>query len=197
MKDGTKLRDATGKNKISFREYAALIICVAFLIGHGIYSARMNSVTADEYVHLPIAISILQTGDMVMDHSGSPPLRALLALPVLAAKAVMDYTTHFWQIKKSYQFSWYFLKDNFRRYQQLFFISRLSVIAVAVILCLFIFVAARSLFGPRAAIFAAFLFCFNPETLAHSSLITVEMLAACFFLSLFTASWNFSRTPAL
>lgn len=174
---------------------AALILCVAFLIGQGLYSAKINSVTADEYIHLPIAISILQTRDIVMDHSGSPPLRAILALPALATSPVMDYTSRFWRIHKSYQFSWEFLKNNFARYSQIFFISRLSVIAVSIILCLFIYALALQLFGRNAATIAAFLFCLNPETMAHSSLFTVDMLAACFFLSSFTALSNFSKKP--
>ncbi len=188
-------RDKRGKSREAPFIFAAVLTGIFFLVGHGIYSAKMNSVTADEYIHLPVAISILQTANVEMDSAGSPPLRALLALPTLVIAPIMDYKSDFWRMKKSYQFSWTFLRDNFDRYHHLFFIARMSSLFLAVALCLMIYFSVAKLFGKKAGTVAALLFCFNPETLAHSSLMTVDMLTACFFLPLFSVSYAFCCAP--
>lgn len=177
-------------------EILLVVLSLAFLIGHGIYAARVNSVTADEYVHLPVGISILQTGDFRMDHGGSPPLRAVAALPALAQNPVMDYSSQFWNRHKVYQFSWLFLRNNFDGYHQLYFLPRLMTVGFAILLGLFVFMAARNIHGSGAAALALFMFCFNPEILAHSPLVTSDLLAGCFFLPLFYFSSDFSKRPA-
>ncbi len=188
MKNGSD-----SKTGMKLVEILWIVVSMAFLIGHGIYAARVNSVTADEYVHLPVGISILQTGDFRMDHGGSPPLRAVAALPALAQSPVMDYSSRFWSIHKVYQFSWLFLKNNFERYHRLYFWPRLMILGFALLLGLFVFMAARNVYGAGVAALSVFLFCFNPEILAHSPLVTSDMIAGCFFLPLFYFSSGFSK----
>lgn len=176
-------------------DLAFLFACVCFLIGHSIYAARINSVTADEYVHLPAAIAIAQTGDMRLDHPGSPPLRVVAAIPALFMNPVMDYNNEFWKKKRVYQFSWLFMVLNFNRYHELFFGPRMAIALFAVILAALVFVAAGKMFGRVAAAIAVFLVCFSPEVLAHAPLVTVDVLTACFFLPLFIFTSASSTHP--
>lgn len=195
MNAETGEKNGRGKSREALFTVAAVLFGMLFLAGHGVYSAKVNSVTADEYVHLPAAVSVLQTGSAELDSAGSPPLRALLALPVLAAAPATDYSSDYWRLKETYPFSWSFLRDNFQRYHYLFFIARMSSLFLSLALCLMIFFATAKLFGRKAGAIAALLFCFNPETLAHSSLMTVDMLTACFFLPLFSVSYVFCCAP--
>lgn len=183
--------ESTGKRGTA----AAVFACLLFLLLHSAYSARINSVTADEYVHLPVGISILETGSFFMDHTGSPPMRAVAALPALLHKPVMDYDSRWWTQKRTYQFSWSFLRNNFDRYHQLFFLPRMAIAFFALFLGALVFYYAKSLHGAWVAVAAVFLLCFNPEILAHGSLVTSDLLVACFFLRLFIPSPCFSARP--
>ncbi len=174
---------------------AAGIVCIAFFLFHSVFSAKMNSITADEYVHLPVAISILQTGNMFIDHTGSPPLRALAGIPALMSAPVMDYDNSFWREGKTYKFSWLFMKNNFSRYHSLYFLPRLLISGFAVLLGLLVFLHTKRLWGWSAVPFAFLLFFFNPEILAHGALVTVDLLVACFFLRRFIFSFFFYAGP--
>lgn len=165
------------------------IFCLSFFLFHSVYSAKMNSVTADEYVHLPVAISILQTGNMFIDHTGSPPLRAVAGIPALAFAPEMDYESGFWKSSKTYKFSWLFMKNNFERYHSLYFLPRLLICGFAVLLGLLVFIHTKQVWGWGAVPFAFLLFFFNPEILAHGTLVTVDLLVGCFFLRLFISSF--------
>gem|GEM_PF-3579389 len=177
-----------------------IVLSLLFFTAHCIYAARVNSVTADEYVHLPAGIAILQTGDLELDHTGSPPLRAITALVALPSKPAMDYTSDKWGKRDTYGFSWLFMAKNFARYHQLFFLPRMATALFALLLSLFVFLAARSVAGSktgaRAGALSVFLLCFNPEILAHAPLVTVDVLAACFFLPRFIPSSGFSKRQA-
>ncbi|HOO55317.1 MAG TPA: hypothetical protein PLN69_00730 [bacterium] len=176
-------------NGISLKACTFIVAaCLFFFIANNIYSARVNSITADEYVHLPVAISIIQTGNPELDHAGSPPLRGVLALPALLYSPVMDYSSEYWQKKQFYRFSWLFMKNNFARYHDLYFMPRLMNTLFALFLFALVFIMSDSMFGKSAGAIAAVFFCFNPEITAHSSLVTVDLLTACFFLRLFSSS---------
>ncbi|MFP4082749.1 MAG: ArnT family glycosyltransferase [Candidatus Aminicenantes bacterium] len=70
------------------------------------------------------------------------------------------------------------------------FISRISTILISVILALFVFIWARSLYGLKAAFFSLLLFAFCPNLLGHSRLATNDVYAACF---MFLAAYFFIR----
>jgi hypothetical protein len=173
-----------------------LLACTGFLVGYGIHAAKINSVTVDEYVHLPAAISILQTGDLRLDHAGSPPLRAIAAIPSMYQNPVTDYNNIFWTKKKPYQFSWLFMVVNMKRYHQLYFAPRIVMVGLAVLLAMLVSSAAGAMFGRGATAIAALLICFSPEILAHAPLMTVDVMAACFFLPLFISTYGSSIRPA-
>lgn len=154
----------------------------------------MNSITADEYVHLPVGYSILKTGQMNMDHTGSPPAaRALLALPLLFPAAKLTTSGPEWEQGQTYAFSWRFMAENFNTYASLFFAPRMMGVFFGVLFLLLIRSAAAHYFGFRAGEAAALLFAFNPEMLAHFPLVTTDAIGAGFFLPLSTSSSDTSK----
>lgn len=171
-----------------------LIFCAfAFFLAHGIYSAGINSVTADEYVHLPVGYSVLKTASVDMDHRGSPPLaRAILALPLLFQKPVLNTDSPAWKNGEIYAFSWEFMKNNFRDYANLFFYPRIIgvVFGLAMIGCIAV-IAGRIYGSGMAASAAAILAAGFPEFLGHAPLVTTDLMGAGFFLS----PSFFSHTP--
>jgi hypothetical protein len=193
-------KSSDSNKRTSRAELALIVLSLCFFTIHSVYAARVNSVTADEYVHLPAGIAILQTGDLELDHTGSPPMRAVPALAALTAKPAMDYSSAHWLNRETYGFSWLFMANNFALYQQLYFLPRLLTACFALLLALFVFLAARAVAGvgagARAGALAVFLLCFNPEILAHAPLVTVDVLTACFFLPRFIFSSDSSKRPA-
>jgi hypothetical protein len=170
---------------------AAVVACVLFFLAHAAYCARVNSVTPDEYVHVPAGLSVLQTGSARMDHAGSPPLvRAFEALPLLLQKPDVDYESRTFEKDMKYAFGWDFMRRNMARYHALFFWPRMMAALLGALCALLVFAAARSLYGNTAGLAALALFCFLPEAAAHASLATVDMGAA---LLVFAAFWMYLR----
>ncbi|MEW5945466.1 MAG: glycosyltransferase family 39 protein, partial [bacterium] len=107
----------------------------------------------------------------------------------------MDYLDPSWTERNVYPFSWLFMKNNFRRYHDLYFAPRMTVTALALILALSVFLTARSLFGNTAAPIAAALLCFNPEILAHAPLMTADLMTTCFFFAAFLSFTRLLASP--
>jgi hypothetical protein len=170
--------------------------CTGFLIGHSIYAAKINSVTVDEFIHLPAAISILQTGDLRLNHSSTPPLLSLAAIPSMYQNPVTNYNNTSWKHKRIYPYAWDFMLANMYCYQQLYFAPRMVVAGFAVLLAMLVFTVAGVIFGRGAAAIAALFICFSPEILAHASLVTPDVIFACFFLPLFISTCGSSMRPA-
>lgn len=170
---------------------AAVAACLLFFFAHAAYCARINSVTADEYVHVPAGLSVLQTGSAHLDHQGSPPLvRAFQALPLLVLNPAADYESEAFTQDLKYAFSWDFMRRNMDRYHALFFWPRMMAAVLGALCALLVFAAARSLYGNLAGCASLVLFCFLPEAAAHASLATVDMGAA---MLTFAAYWFYLR----
>jgi dolichyl-phosphate-mannose-protein mannosyltransferase len=74
-----------------------------------------------------------------------------------------------------------FVLDN-RGQQNLFLYPKLVMTGLAAVLGAFVFLWARELFGVTAGVIALVLYCFDPNILAHSSIIHTDIpFALCFF----------------
>lgn len=76
--------------------------------------------------------------------------------------------------------------------EELFFLARLSMIPLSVLLGLFVFFWARDLYSIKAGLFSLFLFCFSPNILAHARLITPDLSLTLFSFSAIYFYWKFS-----
>ncbi len=74
--------------------------------------------------------------------------------------------------------------------RQLLLASRLMVTAAGVLLGLLVAGWARKIFGETGALVALFFFAFEPNLLAHSSLVTTDIIATTLLLGLTWAWWN-------
>ena len=69
---------------------------------------------------------------------------------------------------------------------RLLLVARATVLPFSLLLGCLVFVWARRLFGRRAALFALFLYAFEPNLIAHSALVTTDLAVAClFFLTIY------------
>ena len=85
-----------------------------------------------------------------------------------------------------YPYSLKFLFENNTDGKKLLFYSRLSIIALGILLGIYIFIWARMLYGNMGGLLAIFLYVLCPNMLAHSGLVTTDFpLTVFFFISLF------------
>src|ERR1700684_3377237 len=74
---------------------------------------------------------------------------------------------------------------------------RASAELLALVLCLFVFLAAREWFGDTAGLVALALVVFDPNVLAHSALVTTDIGVSCFFVAAVWTFYRFATWPTL
>jgi len=154
---------------------------------------REKSVTTDESVHLPSGYYYLKTGDFDLFRIHPPFIQMLCATPLLW-KNIQFRNNSNWQLINNWVFGYDFMLSNAREYQEIFGISRLVILGLSILLGLMIYGWAKELFGQMAALFALFLFTFNPDILAHSGLVTLDIGVSLFIFATFYFLWKFAKS---
>jgi 4-amino-4-deoxy-L-arabinose transferase-like glycosyltransferase len=177
----------------------AEIACAALL---ALASAQMlavvarKSITVDEIVMIPAAYYHLAAGDFQFIHEHPPLAKIVAAVPLLfvqpdeprpdqitappgTTQAKWDYTAYFWE-------------DNPALFDSISFWSRVPMIALTAALGVLIFLTAREMFGPRAAVLAVALFSLEPTVLAHGRVVQTDIPAALGYLLFFVALRRYS-----
>ena len=170
---------------------AVPVLLAAFALQAGV-AAQRDSVTIDEFVHLPVGLHLLSSGDFRVDPINPPLPRMLFALPLLASDAVLPDGAR----EGHWRFAGAFMQANFFPYHRLFTRARAVAIGVALLLGGLVYLWARDLYGSSAGLIALVLFCFSPSMLAHGHLVTLDLagaLGATLTLFLF---WRFLARPA-
>jgi 4-amino-4-deoxy-L-arabinose transferase-like glycosyltransferase len=174
---------------------AILLLMAANLVS---VTAR-KSITTDEIVLIPAAYYYL-VDDKVNLIGQHPPLCKFLAgLPLLFIQP------NEWKPEKvdpagradqnEWGFVQHFWADNRTQFELISLWSRLPMIALTLGLGLLIFVFARDLLGPRAAVLAVALFAFEPTILAHGKIVQTDIPAAFGLLLSVYAVWKYIRAP--
>jgi hypothetical protein len=158
----------------------------------GISAASQLTATHDEYWHLPIGLLNLKTRRFDFDDLNPPLCRVLAALPLTLTSA----RTGAWDAHHDPQ-GWgdLFIAENPERYQHWFTLSRSMIVLLSVAGGLILAIWARNLFGDGAGLLAALLWTFEPNLIAHGSVVTTDMGAAAFFVFTLYAVWRFAQQP--
>jgi tetratricopeptide (TPR) repeat protein len=165
----------------------AWIIAGGLLFGSfllGFFSLNHNSVTIDEYAHLPAGYYYYQTGNFYLFPKNPPLVKLLMAAPLLLLKPDISTDARLEQTGwYPWQFGQDFMERNRERYQQIFFSGRIPVLALMLLTGVFIFLWASEAYGPWGGLSALLLFAFEPNVLAHSGLASVDIGCACGFIA--------------
>ena len=154
-------------------------------------AARSDSVTIDEFGHVPTGLYFWQTGDFTPDPMNAPLSRLVSAVPLFSQQPAFTTPpgTPYWALGEV------FMHQNAARYQSLFESARSSTIVLALVLGALIALWASRLYGRVAGLLALFLFCFSPCMLAHGHLATLDVPGALGFLVAVLAAWRFLERP--
>ena len=152
-------------------------------------SVLKRSNTWDESGHLLSGYAYLKNGIDYLEPSHPVLGRLIPALPLIF------FDLRFEPDKVSaqnapgsnfYPYSLKFLFENNTHGKKLLFYSRLSMIALGILLGIYIFIWARMLYGNMGGLLAIFFYVLCPNMLAHSGLVTTDFpLTAFFIVSLF------------
>jgi hypothetical protein len=157
---------------------AGLLLLTAFaaLCAHGL---RRDSPTVDEFAHLPAGYYYLKTGNFELYDLNPPLPRVLSALPLLAAAPSIDTGA---RLRDDGWYPWVFATDfmrrNRERFELIFLLGRLPVVALGGLLLLLVWHWARRLYGEAAGLVALAGCAFCPSLIAHAHLATTDVAFA-------------------
>jgi len=163
------------------------VILIAFILQAFLALPRLSA-TTDEPVHLAAGYSYWTMRDFRMNPEHPPLAKLLAALPVLALHPKLDVSQQDWRAASEYDFGVRFLYSNDA--DRLLFWGRVAMVMLAAVGLLVTFLWARDLFGIRAGIFAAVMYAFSPNLLAHGMLITTDVPLATFTILTFYLFWK-------
>jgi hypothetical protein len=163
---------------------AALALAHAALVVH---ASWRSSPTIDEFAHVPAGVATWQTGTFALYHHNPPLAKLLAALPVLASHPAVDYGGSWARARargepvSQVEFGGDFMRANAARYFELFRRARLPSVLLSLAGLALVFRCARGFWGDRAGLFAATLWAFEPNLIAHAGLATTDLAATVLF----------------
>jgi tetratricopeptide (TPR) repeat protein len=154
-------------------------------------SARQKSPTFDEPTHLFAGYSYLKWADFRVNPEHPPFAKLWSALPLLAFD-IQDprESNPLWDLIASHHAAKIHTinlagKMLFRDHDAdtLFFYARLQMMALGILLGLFVFLWSKKIYGFEAAVAALFIYCLDPNVLAHSQIIHTDIPFTLFFFT--------------
>jgi 4-amino-4-deoxy-L-arabinose transferase-like glycosyltransferase len=181
----------------------AELLCAALLAAASLQMLAVvarKSITADEIVMVPAAYYHLAAGNFQLVNEHPPLSKILAAVPLLFVQPdeirpeQLAAPPGSPDAKWAYQES--FWENNPGLFESLSFWPRVPMVALTCALGLLVFLFARDLFGPAAAVLAVALFAFEPTVLAHGRVVQTDIPAAFGYLLLFYALHCYDAAPA-
>src|SRR5262247_1386024 len=170
-----------------FNMVVLVIILAAFCL-QALLALPKLSATTDEPVHLAAGFSYWQTRDFRMNKEHPPLAKLIGALPLLFIHPKFDTNNNDWERSAEYPFGFTFLYQNDA--DRLLFWSRTAMVALAAIGLIVTFLWARDMFGVAEGLFAAGMYAFSPNLIAHSMLVTTDVPLAVFTVLTLYLFWK-------
>jgi len=168
-------------------------VLLAIFAVQALVAANRDSVTIDEYLHLPIGLNALYTGDLREDPINSHAPRMIAALPLLLDSPSFSPAPG----TMSWNLGAHFMRANAERYQSFYVEARSMIVLLSLIAAVVMAKWVFDLYGMNAALVSLVLFAFSPSLLAHGHLVTLDMAGTLGFLLALFANWRLLDRPSL
>ena len=159
-----------------------------------------KSITVDEIVLIPAAYYHWAAGNCQLVHEHPPLAKLVAGWPLLLVQPDEAKPETFGVAANSPAGKWKyeesFWEGNFALFDSLSFWGRLPMLLLSVATGVLLFLFARDLFGPRAALFAVALFSIEPTVLAHGRVVQTDMAASFGYLLVFHTLNRYLRAPS-
>ncbi|MDQ7054800.1 MAG: glycosyltransferase family 39 protein [candidate division KSB1 bacterium] len=174
----------------------ALLLIGLFLL-QGFLALDDIAPTWDEVGHLPAGYSYLKTGDYRLYATNPPLVKQLAALPLLFLDLKLPLDSPHWENEDHIEFGQAFLyyTNGHVGVQNIFTLARSVILLLGALLGWLIFIWTRDLFGPTAALVALAVYVFNPNVLAHTTLVTTDIGFVLFFVLSIYAMYRYLQAP--
>ena len=156
-------------------------------------SLSVKSPTVDEFAHLPAGYYYWKTGDFSLYAKNPPLIRLLCALPLLPlnlSPVDTERSYQAWGDWRPWMFGTHFMRENAGIYDRTFFLGRLPVVFLTLLLGWYVFRWAKELYGPRGGLLSLLLYSFSPNMLAHGRLVTTDVGLTCFMFMAVYYYWR-------
>lgn len=174
---------------------AVFLAILAILL---IASARQESQTFDESTHLGAGFAYWKHGDFGRNPEHPPFIKLLATIPLLSLGLKEPPPTHYPYFKaQDTVYGIRLLYSGGADWNTVLFRGRLVMMLFSLGLGLLLFVATQELFGPLAALFALFLYVFQPLLLGNGNIVTTDMALACLLFASVYTFYRFCSRPSL
>ncbi|TWT37162.1 Dolichyl-phosphate-mannose-protein mannosyltransferase [Posidoniimonas corsicana] len=182
------------KPRIAWRVVLGLLIVHTGLL---MYSAFVHSPTLNEPGHLVAGLSHWKFGRFELYRVNPPLVRMVAALPVIAVGYEEDWSGFYDGpgARPVFGMGEDFVAANGPRTLYLTMIARWACIPFSWLGAIVCYLWGRDLYSRSAGLVACFIWCFEPNILAHASLITADAHATALGLAACYTFWRWLKKP--
>ncbi len=175
----------------------ALLMAIAILtlFASCVHTAKTDSVSWDESQHLYSGWLIWERGDFGYNPEVPPLVKMWDAIPLLHRDIKQPAYTGDPFKKEGFVLGQRFLVAN--GIERTLIPARIMASLLTVLLATTLFFCAKEMFGNRAALFALFLFSFDPNFLAHGAYVTTDIGASLTMLAAIYAFYRYVKFPSM
>ena len=155
-----------------------------------IHVAKVYSINWDEGHHLYDGYRIWTRHDYRLNAEVPPLVKLTAALPLLSMRLSVpaDQSESAFLLGRTFVFA--------NGGDRVLFPARIACMLFTLLLGWLIYAAARSMFGTLAGFLALTLFIFDPNVLAHGTLVSTDMGSACFIFAAVCAFYQYGKAPS-
>lgn len=172
----------------------SLIVILAFELW---FSIRRESQTFDESAHMYSGLEYWARADFGVNPEHPPLVKLLASLPLLSLGLKLPPPPDVFFRFASAMGGIELLYSNGQDADRLLFRSRVAASLLTLALALLIFLAAREMFGPGAALLALLIFAFEPNILANGALVTTDIGASCGMFAAVYTLYRYAKRPTI
>ena len=188
------LRSASAKQaheewRYTLAAFALLLLLAAQLV----HVARVYSANWDEAHHLYDGYNIWTHRDYRLNAEVPPLVKLIAALPLLPMHPRLPAPTEKTQALQAFRGGRAFVFGNGG--DRILFPARMACMVFTLVLATLLYAAAREMFGEPAALFALALFVFDPNVLAHGTLVSTDLGSACLIFASVYAFYRYGKVP--
>lgn len=180
--------------RVARRTVVVLVLVHTALLA---YSAYIHSPTLNEPGHLVAGLSYWKFGRFDVYNVNPPLVRMVAALPVIAVGCNEDWSGYYEGpgARPEIGMGEDFMVANGEKSFFLFTIARWASIPFSWIGAIVVYLWARDLYGRPSGVTACAIWCFEPNILAHASLITTDAAGAALGIAACYTFWRWLRRP--
>jgi 4-amino-4-deoxy-L-arabinose transferase-like glycosyltransferase len=162
------------------------------------FHATRTSVTIDEPVHILAGHRYLQCGDFGVNTEHPPLLKLLAASPLIGRTFIEPYEECGSKINyrsEETRSGMLFLSKN--GIDSIVVPTRLAASLMSLLLAVLVFLATREMFGRWASVVALGLLAFEPNLIAHGSVVTTDMALTTMMFAAVYALYRYLKKPGV